>query len=106
MRQTPVTPLGRALLGDKEIKRALLLKQVEDICLEVGLLTPLDVVTRSKQWHWVDEIVDDHIMGSGLLRRLMFKHAKPDDGCELFNSIVHDIVERIMSQKSSFPHRR
>ncbi len=105
MRQVATTSLGRALLGDKEIKRALLLKQVEDICLEVGLLTQLDVVTCSKQWRWVAEIIDDHIMGSGLLRRLMFKHAKPDDGCELFNSIVHDIVERLMSQKTSFPRR-
>tara|TARA_Y100000588_G_scaffold338507_1_gene380585 strand:- start:128 stop:448 length:321 start_codon:yes stop_codon:yes gene_type:complete len=106
MRKVPTTPLGRALLGDKEIKRALLLKQVEDICVEVGLLTQLDVVTSSKQWHWVEEIVDDHIMGSGLLRRLMFQHAKPDDGCELFNSIVHDIVERLMSARHPFPRRR
>ncbi|NOI80564.1 hypothetical protein F0237_07805 [Vibrio tubiashii] len=106
MRKASITPLGKALLGDKEIKRALLLKQIEDICLEVGLLNQSDVVNKSEQWQWVADIVDDHIMGSGLLRRLMFKNARADDGCELFNSIVRDIVERLMTQQKPFPHRR
>ncbi|ELR8704531.1 hypothetical protein V4T45_004159 [Vibrio vulnificus] len=105
MEQNPTPPFERALLRDKEIKRALILKQVEDICTEAGLITLLDISTNSKQYQWVVNIIDDHLTGSGLLKSLMFKHAEPNDHCELFKSIVHDIVERLMSHQQPFPRR-
>ncbi|XNS73271.1 hypothetical protein AB6C63_007915 [Vibrio cyclitrophicus] len=105
MKQNPTTPLAKALLSNKDIKRALMLKQVEDICLSEGLIIQRDIDTKSKHWRWVADIVDDHLIGFGLLRKLMFKHAETFDQCELFKSIVRDIVERIMSQQQSLPRR-
>lgn len=106
MMQTSTTPLEKTLLNNKQIKRALMLKQVEDICVSEELLTPLDIVTKSKYWRWVADIVDNHLVCSALLKHIMFKHADQYDQSELFKSIIRDIVERVMSQQSPFPKRQ
>ncbi|MEZ8321838.1 hypothetical protein AB6C72_25930, partial [Vibrio splendidus] len=106
MKQNPTTPLAKALLSNKEIKRALMLKQVEDICLSEGLIIQRDIDTKSKYWRWVADIVDNHLVCSALLKHIMCKHTDQYDQSELFNSIIRDIVERVMSQQSPFPKRQ
>ncbi|CAK2459588.1 Transcriptional regulator [Vibrio crassostreae] len=105
MRKVPTTPLGRALLGDKEIKLAILRNEVIDICLEEGLITQLDIKTNSKEHQWVNDIIEDHCIGSGLLKRLMFDSANADDRCDLLKSIIRAIVERLLNHQQPFPRR-
>ncbi len=99
-------PFTKALLKNDEIKRDVIRKQVHLDCLEAKLITQMDIKIDSEQQIWVDEIIDDHLVCSSLLTQLKRKHSETNKKCELLESIVHDIVESLMSHRRPFPRRK
>jgi hypothetical protein len=99
-------PFTKALLKNDEIKRDVIRKQVHLDCLEANLITQMDINTNSEQQIWVDDIIDDHLVCSSLLKQLKRNDSEPNKKCELFESIVHDIVENLMSHRKTFPRRK
>ncbi|KHA61542.1 hypothetical protein NL53_05990 [Vibrio variabilis] len=95
----------KALLGDREIKHTLILNQIEKICLKTGLISQLDVFTKSKRHKWLVDVIESHIVSAELLQEVIFKHEDSDNHEELYRSVVRDIAERLLSHQKPFPRQ-
>lgn len=105
MEKIPPTSFNEALLGDREIKHTLILNKIEKLCVKTGLISQLDVFTKSKRHKWLVDVIDSHIISAELLQEVMFKHEDSDNHEELYRSVVRDIAERLLSHQKPFPRQ-
>ncbi|AYO16838.1 hypothetical protein D0812_20805 [Vibrio owensii] len=105
MEKNSLISFDEALLEVKEIKHTLILNQIENLCVKQGLISQLDIFTKSEQHKWLVDVIENHIISAGLLQEAMIEHESSDSHEELYRSIVCDIAERLLSHQKPFPRQ-